>query len=459
MMYRELQPLRRALSAELKAHLPPAGPGIEAEHLLQTYLDRLTMYVGCDVADQTFTLMALDAAGEELGHLLKAPNNPQGFERAWEWLENLRCRHHLRIILLAMECSGVYYWAWWDFLADRPNLARVLYNPRTTEHMTEVLSKKVRNELVDAYALAEQVRLGSTPEVVLSEDTDLLTARFCSRAARDLAQQINDKKNQLRSLLRAYNPALGQVFPRAKLHHPAVYALLKHYLFPDEIAAAGVEEITAVLKKHCRTAFGPEEAEQLVTLCRHTLTREIGREVTRQRVHHLIEDIRTAQKRKKWFLKTGYGLIEDRMETKLLRAVVGAGISNTLALVSEVGSVQRFPTGKHVASFLGLTTSKHISGTTLFQSKHITKQGSPNGRYAAVNLALHLSQRVPKYQQMYQRIVRRKPPHKGHFIALVAIARDFVTNVLYDMWRYQRPFFLEVEDYRAYRREHPRSDD
>jgi hypothetical protein len=61
-----------------------------------------------------------------------------------------------------------------------------------------------------------------------------------------------------------------------------------------------------------------------------------------------------------------------------------------------------------------------------------------------------LSQRVPKYQAMYQRIKGRKPPRQGHGIALVAVARDFVTNVLYDMWRSQRPFFLEVEDYRAY---------
>jgi hypothetical protein len=39
-MYRELQPLRQALSIELKANLPPAGPGLEPEHLLQAYLDR-----------------------------------------------------------------------------------------------------------------------------------------------------------------------------------------------------------------------------------------------------------------------------------------------------------------------------------------------------------------------------------------------------------------------------------
>jgi transposase len=458
-MYRELNPLRQALSAELKAKLPPAVPGIDPEHLLQTYLDRLTMYAGCDVADQTFTLFVVDAAGDELAHFLNIPNNPQGFEQAWKWLENLRGHHRLRIILLAMESSGIYYWGWWDFLASCPNLARVLYNPRTTEHMTEVLSKTVRNELVDAYALAEQVRLGSTPEVVLSEDADLLTARFCSRATRDLAQQINRQKNQLRSLLRAYNPALTQVFPGAKLHHPAVYALLQHYLFPDAFAAGDVEDVTAILTAHCRTAFGREHAEQLVALCNHILTRPIGQEMIGQRVQYLTEDILTAQKRKKHLLKSGYRLIEDRTETQLLRTTVGAGVSNTLALVSEVGDIRRFPDGAHVASFLGLTTSKHISGTTLFRSKHITKQGSPNGRYAAVNVALHLSLRVPKYQDMYRRIKSRKPPRKGHFVALVAVARDFVTNVLYDMWRYQRPFFLEVEDYRAFRKEHPRSDD
>jgi hypothetical protein len=301
-MYRELQPLRQALGAELKAHLSPVEPGTDPEHLLQSYLDRLTVCVGSDVADQTITCFAVDAIGDKLGHLLDALNDPLGSEGAWESLEELCAQHGMRIILLAMETSGVYYWAWWDFLAGRSNLARVLHNPRTTEHMTEVLSKKVRNELVDAYALAEQVRLGSTPEVVLSEDPDLLAARFCSRTARDLAQQINRKKSQLRSLLRACTPALGQVFPKAKFHHPAVYALLLDYLFPDEFAAAGVEAITVILQDHCRTAFSRDHAEQLISLCRRTLTREIGREVIRQWVHHLIEDISTCQKRKRYTL-------------------------------------------------------------------------------------------------------------------------------------------------------------
>jgi hypothetical protein len=51
--HRELNPLRQALSAEPKASMPPLAPGVEPEHQLQTYLDRLTMYVGCDVAEQS----------------------------------------------------------------------------------------------------------------------------------------------------------------------------------------------------------------------------------------------------------------------------------------------------------------------------------------------------------------------------------------------------------------------
>jgi transposase len=454
-MYRELHSLRQALREELKGTLPPLT-GVEPDKLLETYLNQLTVYVGMDVADQTVTLLAINANQDELGHLLDVPNAPPGYGRIGDWLESLRVQHCLRIIVVACETTGVFYWGVWDYLAQRPNVARVLYNPRTTEHMSEVLSKRVRDELVDALLLAEQVRLGSTPEVVLTEDADLLSARLCSRAARDEAQSINRKKNQLRSLVRGYNPVISRVFPGAKFHHSAVYALLQQYVFPEECVAAGVEALTTMLTEHSRSAFGADQAHKLVDQCQGLLSHPIRREVVHQRVNDLIAEIGLARQHQKALLKTGYALIQDRTETQLLRASTGAGISNTLALVSEVGDIQRFPNGDHTASFLGLTTSKHVSGTSLYQSKHITKQGSPNGRYAAVNLAFHLSQRVPKYQAMYKNLKTRKPPRKGHRTALVAIARDFVTNILYDMWRYNRPFFVKVEDYRQYRKEHPR---
>ena len=100
-----------------------------------------------------------------------------------------------------------------------------------------------------------------------------------------------------------------------------------------------------------------------------------------------------------------------------------------------------------------MTTSKHISGTSVYHAKRITKQGSPNARYAAVNMAGFLRRKVPRYQNMYQSICARRPARKGHYVAQVAVARDFITNILHDMFVNHRPFFLEVEGYRSYRQQ------
>lgn len=451
-MYRELQPLRQALAEELRATLPDL-PGIEPDKLLASYLDQLTLYVGLDVADASFTALALDTGRTVLDELRNCPNRQAGFVRFQSWVERLQAQFNLRLVAVAAETTGVYYWALWDYLAEHSPFARVLFNPRTTQPMGEVLSVKVRDDLVDALLLAEQLRLGSTPEVQLCEDADLLSARLCSRAARDLAQQINRQKCQLRAYLRAYSPAVNHTFPKAKLHHPAVAALLKHYLFADEFIAAGEADLTRLLTDNCRSAFDQTDVQHLLAYSQQVIARPIQREVFRQRVHYLLDNLLTLKQQQQHFLKLGYGLIKKRPETPLVKAIPGAGISNTLALVSELTDVARFPSGAHLASFLGLTTSKHISGTSLYQAKHITKQGSPNARYAAVNLAGFLARQVPRYQLMYQTIKARKPPRKGHFVALVAVARDFVTNVLYDMLLTHRPFFIEVEAYRKYRQQ------
>lgn len=101
-MYRELHSLRQALHHELEGTLPPL-PGVEPNKLLHTYLDQLTLYVGVDVADQTVTLLALNANQEEVGELLDCPNTSNGHTHIGAWLEQLRSQHHLRIIAVACE--------------------------------------------------------------------------------------------------------------------------------------------------------------------------------------------------------------------------------------------------------------------------------------------------------------------------------------------------------------------
>jgi transposase len=448
-MYRQLAPLLADLRADLRGTLPDLAGKVNADRLLDAYVEQLILYVGVDIANDSATAVALNGHGEMLASLDPFANEPLGFTQFSAWVDRLSSDHGARVVAVAAECTGVYYEEFWRYLYQATSYAQVLYNPRTTKHMGEVVSVKVRDDLVDAHLLAQQLRLGSTPESLPLQDPSLAAARDCARFVRDTAKSITRKKSQLKALVRTYNPALYRAFRGSKLYTRAGVALLRQHLFPQDIAALGEDGLAAFLAEH--GLDDPGKARALLQAAKACFPRVPFAQVIRFRVQDLLDDIQRLRKRRTSYLKQGYQLIESRPETSIVRAIWGAGEVITLSLIAEIGDVSRFANGDQLASFLGLTSSKHVSGTTLHVTKRITKQGSPVGRYAAVQLAKSLSRTVPKYIAMYERIKARKPRGQAHFIALVAVARDFVSNVLYDMLTYHRPFYVEVDAYRAYR--------
>jgi transposase len=59
-----------------------------------------------------------------------------------------------------------------------------------------------------------------------------------------------------------------------------------------------------------------------------------------------------------------------------LRTSPGVGVLTATALVAFVGDTRRFATGRHLASYLGLTPREHSSGHTRRLGR-ITKRGDP----------------------------------------------------------------------------------
>src|SRR5204863_10020714 len=70
-------------------------------------------------------------------------------------------------------------------------------------------------------------------------------------------------------------------------------------------------------------------------------------------------------------LETRLRAVERQLETAAdaslvvgqLRSVPGIGLLTATALVATVGDVQRFPSARHFASYLGLTPREHSSGS------------------------------------------------------------------------------------------------
>jgi len=111
-----------------------------------------------------------------------------------------------------------------------------------------------------------------------------------------------------------------------------------------------------------------------------------------------------------------------------LDALPGIGPFIALLLVAEIGDRSRFPTAKHLVSYVGLAPSLYASGEKRWTGQ-ITKQGSSLLRWALVQAA-HQAARSPQFAGGYERQQARHGPGK----AAVALARKLAT-ISYYRWR------------------------
>jgi transposase len=107
------------------------------------------------------------------------------------------------------------------------------------------------------------------------------------------------------------------------------------------------------------------------------------------------------------------------------------GIGPVLALMirAEVGDIQRFPTGGHLASYAGLVPRVEASAGRVRYGR-ITKRGSPWLRWALIEAAIH----GPQRSDAAGRWVRRLALRKGALKARVAYARQ-LCHEIHAVWR------------------------
>lgn len=124
------------------------------------------------------------------------------------------------------------------------------------------------------------------------------------------------------------------------------------------------------------------------------------------------------------------GWIRERFLTnrdaRLLATMPGVSMFIGLAIACRISPIERFPRGRSLANFLGLTPGCSSSGDTE-RVGSITKIGSRMVRYLLAQAIQHLLRRDGTVRTWYLRIKRRR----GSKIARVAVMRRTATI----MWR------------------------
>jgi transposase len=123
------------------------------------------------------------------------------------------------------------------------------------------------------------------------------------------------------------------------------------------------------------------------------------------------------------------------LRVQRLMTIPGVGPFIAIVLVLELGNIQRFPSGKHLASYIGLTPRVRASADRI-RTGHISKEGNRLVRWVLVLAATQAARRPGPLRAWFRAIKQRK----GTQIARVALARR-LAEIVYHMWKDECDYF------------------
>jgi transposase len=92
---------------------------------------------------------------------------------------------------------------------------------------------------------------------------------------------------------------------------------------------------------------------------------------------------------------------------EIVMSVLGVGVCSGVVILVELGEVERFSSGKAVASWCGLVSSLHQSvGVTILG--HMTKRGSRYLRWCMVEVVHGVLRSDCRFRALFNRIVAKK---------------------------------------------------
>jgi transposase len=106
-------------------------------------------------------------------------------------------------------------------------------------------------------------------------------------------------------------------------------------------------------------------------------------------------------------------------QVRRLLTVPGVNVICAAVFLAAVGDVRRFKGSRPVVAYLGLDPRVYQSGSTPARGGRISKQGSPQARWALVEAAQSVVGQPGPLHAFYERLRARK----GHNKAIVAVAR------------------------------------
>ena len=316
------------------------------------------------------------------------------------------------------------------FLNQRP-LALYPFNPRLIANFRKTYSDLDKTDLIDAFVIADRLRLGRDFPYPFSYDEPYTATRLLTRHRFHLIHNLVREKSYFLAHLYLKASEYTRLKPFSDTFGTTSRAMIRNYLSIEEIAAVPFDQLVEIIDVKGKRRFADPEDNarklQAVATDSYPLPDALQHPVNlilRQSLQH-ITHLEQQVKRTETAIAQSIQSIPHTLDS-----IPGIGPVFSAGIISEIGRLERFGYDQaKVANFAGLKWRKTQSADFEAEETRMTHKGNRYLRYYLCEAANSVRKRDAEYGAYYDRKYHEVRKHQ-HKRAIVLTARKLVRLVV-----------------------------
>ena len=397
-----------------------------------------TLLVGVDVHRQQNVFCVMDQDGQELSERFSLDNNRPGTQELVERLAHLMQEGDYEQLHLGAEATGLYWLHFCMSLSQDPTLNQwplTLYavNPRLTANYKKSFSDLDKTDDIDAFVVADRLRMGRGLPHPFVYDERYLPLRFLTRYRHHLVHNLAREKAYCLAMLylKASEYTRPDVKPFSNVFGAASRAVLQEFTSMEEIAALPFDELVEFIDVKGKRRF-PDPTDnarrlQQVALDSYSLPEpfqapiQLVLNMSLQHITHLERQ----EKRLNSAIAEQMASLPQTLDT-----IPGIGPVFAAGILAEIGDIARFQFNQaKVAKYAGFKWRKSQSADFIADETPLARTGNRFLRYYFCEAANIARMHDADYRAYYHR-KRNEVRKHAHKRALVLTARKLVRLVV-----------------------------
>lgn len=403
---------------------------------LKLTLKGFTMfYVGIDIAKEKHYVCILDDTGEFAVKPFWIYADILGLRRLIEKLADLSLDNDDFII--GVESTGAYSENLYEYITDSDYKAVLLNSYQTAKYRDFSTLKKIKNDAIDAYVIAELLSTGKYKQSYISNDA-YHSLKMLGRSKRSLMDKMKTIKREISTVMATVNPEISKVFPN--IFTKTALVVINQYPTATHLCKATPKKLTRLFRHIKGNNFSEDKAKYLIDLAQTSVYAGRAHKVRASTITSYIrilelycQEIKDIELQIKQLIVEEIDTLDNSVEN--LQSIPGVSDKTISAILGECGDLRRFDSAKAFIGYLGLYPTQYQSGNSLSVGR-LAKRGIPIAKHALYMAAVGSVLHNPQMNKLFRDKISAGKSKKE---ALIILAKK-IAAIMYSIVKHNKPY-------------------